>query len=163
MLDAKTLSLLMLSFGSMSNKKLQKICYYVYSWYLAIYNQRIANVRFEAWVHGPVSREIYNMYKRYGWEKIPAYSGFISVDADVIEFASRVWVIYGKYSADQLEALSHADSPWQIARKGYRKYESSYNVLADDDIYGFYHEKYLEGNTGLEDGNVCEVVHEGLF
>ncbi|MBS1456852.1 MAG: DUF4065 domain-containing protein, partial [Clostridium sp.] len=63
MLDVKTLSCLMLSFGSMSNKKLQKICYYIYSWYLTLYNHKIAPLKFEAWVHGPVSRELYNQYK----------------------------------------------------------------------------------------------------
>lgn len=37
MSSVKTISELMLSFGSMSNKKIQKICYYAYSWYLTLY------------------------------------------------------------------------------------------------------------------------------
>lgn len=144
MLDAKTLSQLMLSFGSMSNKKLQKICYYVYSWYLAVYAERIADIQFEAWVHGPVSREIYNMYKEYGWENIPCYRGFIPVNADTIDFARTVWGIYGKYSADQLEEMSHRECPWKKAREGYGRYESSDNPLKDKDIYYFFHSKYVE-------------------
>lgn len=149
MLDAKTLSLLMLSFGSMSNKKLQKICYYVYSWYLAIYNERVADVQFEAWVHGPVSREIYNIYKGYGWEDIPVYKGFLMVDEEIIDFAENVWEIYGRYTADELEEMSHRELPWNKAREGYSRYESSDIILADADIYMFYHEKYLEKD------NIC--------
>ena len=144
MLNAKTLSLLMLSFGSMSNKKLQKICYYVYSWYLAIYGKKIADIQFEAWVHGPVSKEIYNLYKKYGWNDIPYYEGFLAVDEEIIDFAEGIWGFYGKYSADELEEISHNELPWTKARIGYSKYESSDRVLKDSDIYNYYKEKYLE-------------------
>ena len=65
MSSVKTISELMLSFGSMSNKKIQKICYYAYSWYLTLYGEQLAPFQFEAWVHGPVSRELYHYYKSY--------------------------------------------------------------------------------------------------
>lgn len=147
MLDARTLSLLMLSFGSMSNKKLQKICYYMYSWYLAIYERKVADVQFEAWVHGPVSREIYNMYKRYGWENIPSYQGFLAVNEQLIEFAKDIWCVYGKYSADQLESFTHAELPWKKAREGYGSYESSEVLLDDKDIYAYFNRKYTLKNS----------------
>lgn len=59
-----------------TNKKLQKLAYYVYAWYLTLYNQPITNLSFEAWDHGPVSRKIYNLYKGYGWNTIPRYKRF---------------------------------------------------------------------------------------
>lgn len=146
MLDARTLSLLMLSFGSMSNKKLQKICYYMYSWYLAIYERKVADVQFEAWVHGPVSREIYNMYKKYGWENIPSYQDFLPVNEELIDFAKGIWKVYGKYSADQLESFTHTELPWKNAREGYNTFESSEVLLNDKDIYDYFNKKYVLEN-----------------
>ncbi len=60
MLGYDDFSKLILSYGSFSHKKLQKLSYYVYSWYLTLYGEKIADVNFEAWVHGPVSPEIYS-------------------------------------------------------------------------------------------------------
>ena len=138
MLSVKTLAELMLSFSSMSNKKLQKICYYMYAWYLTIYNKKIAPIEFEAWVHGPVSRELYNYYKSYGWNDIPQHYGFILADNDTIAFAQKIWDMYGGYTADELEARTHQEFPWTQARKGYKSYEPSEVHLKDDDIKKYF-------------------------
>lgn len=138
MLDTRTLAMLVLSFGSMSNKKLQKICYYVYSWYLVKYNKRIAPTHFEAWVHGPVSREIYNEYKQYGWDLIPQYNGFLPIDEEIIAFARTIWNQYGRYTADELEKMSHEELPWIKARQGLREYEPSNKILDDQDIKAYF-------------------------
>lgn len=51
---------------SVSNKKLQKLVYYAYSWYLVLFNDNVKNLenkffenKFEAWVHGAVYPELY--------------------------------------------------------------------------------------------------------
>ena len=106
MSSVKTISELMLSFGSMSNKKIQKICYYAYSWYLTLYGEQLAPFQFEAWVHGPVSRELYHYYKSYGWSDIPQYHGLVMVDNEMAAFARKIWTLYGSYSADELEQMS---------------------------------------------------------
>ena len=106
MSSVKTISELMLSFGSMSNKKIQKICYYAYSWYLTLYGEQLAPFQFEAWVHGPVSRELYHYYKSYGWSDIPQYHGLVMVDNEMVAFARKIWTLYGSYSADELEQMS---------------------------------------------------------
>lgn len=115
MSSVKTISELMLSFGSMSNKKIQKICYYAYSWYLTLYGEQLAPFQFEAWVHGPVSRELYHYYKSYGWSDIPQYHGLVMVDNETVAFARKIWTLYGSYSADELEQMSHKEYPWQVA------------------------------------------------
>ena len=125
MSSVKTISELMLSFGSMSNKKIQKICYYAYSWYLTLYGEQLAPFQFEAWVHGPVSRELYHYYKSYGWSDIPQYHGLVMVDNEMVAFARKIWTLYGSYSADELEQMSHKEYPWQVARGTCRYYESS--------------------------------------
>lgn len=138
-LSIKTLSELMLSFGAMSNKKIQKICYYAYSWYLVLYDEKLAPLQFEAWVHGPASRELYHYYKEYGWNDIPQFSGFLMVDKETIAFAKKIWEMYGYYSADELESLTHEELPWKSARVGFKSYEPSDILLNDDDIKSYFY------------------------
>ena len=51
--------------------KLQKLVFYADAWYMALNNDRelIPN-QFEAWVHGPVVRELYNRFSDYKWRAI---------------------------------------------------------------------------------------------
>lgn len=138
LLSVKTLAELMLSFSPMSNKKLQKICYYAYAWYLTLYNKKIAPIEFEAWVHGPVSRELYSYYKSYGWNDIPQHFGFILADNETILFAQQIWSKYGHFSADELEEMTHQELPWRNARAGYKYYEPSDIRLKDTDIKAYF-------------------------
>lgn len=137
----KNLAELMLSFGSMSNKKLQKICYY--AWYLVLYNAKIAPLKFEAWVHGPVSRELYNCYKSYGWSNIPQHFGIVMADYGTVEFAKKIWNKYGHYSADELEAMTHQEQPWIKARGECKYYEPSDALLDDKDIRAYFENQTL--------------------
>lgn len=138
MFNAMEFSQLIRSFGSFSPKKLQKLCYYVYSIYLKEYNEKIAYVYFEAWVHGPVSPEIYNIYKIYGWNNIPQYNGFIDINDTVYKRVEQIVQKYIVYDAQYLEEMTHSEAPWQIARKGYSKYEPSNVLINDDDILEYY-------------------------
>lgn len=138
MISTNNLAQMALSYSQMSNKKLQKICYYIYSWYLTIFQRPIANVEFEAWVHGPVSPQIYNLYKRYGWSDIPQYTGFLPIEDEVISFTYCVCNYYSQFSADELEEMTYHEVPWLNARKDTKPYESSKKVITDADIMGFY-------------------------
>lgn len=120
MLSIESLTNVILSMcNDVSNKKLQKLSYYVYAWYLAIYGVKIADMQFEAWVHGPVCRKLYLKYRHYGWSVIPQYRGFVLVDDEKIRFIEGVLKEYGSYSADELERMTHKEAPWLNARNEY--------------------------------------------
>lgn len=138
MITTKTLAQLVLSNNSMSNKKLQKMCYYVYSWYLTFFNMPISDTKFEAWVHGPVSYDIYISYKNYGWQEIPKYNDFLIVDKDVRSFVDKIVKYYIKYSADELEKMSHEELPWQKARGNNLWCSASRELIKDEDIIEYY-------------------------
>lgn len=121
-----------------SNKKLQKLAYYVYCWYLTIYNEKIADINFEAWEHGPVSRQLYNKYKQYGWNIIPQYKGFVLASDEKIRFISKVVQYYGKYDADTLEEMTHREKPWQKARGDAQPNEASEAIIDDTVIIVYY-------------------------
>ena len=55
-------------FASLINLKLQKLLYYVQAWSYGINKKPMFDGEFEAWIHGPVNREIYNRFKYSGAE-----------------------------------------------------------------------------------------------
>ena len=64
--------------SELTPKKVQKLVYYAYSWFIAINNQsanQIENILFdeipEAWIHGPVFPSLYLRFKSFNWNEIP--------------------------------------------------------------------------------------------
>lgn len=77
MLDVYIVAKYFLSKSRMTHKKLQKLCYYAQAWHCAFYkNKPLFENRIEAWVHGPVSPELYYRYYNYGWNEIPQVLDF---------------------------------------------------------------------------------------
>lgn len=118
-----------LSKTSMTNKKLQKVCYYAYCWYIVFFNdleavisaddnniQVLCTEKFQAWIHGPVCPLLYHRYKCYGRENIPQTNKPI-IDSKLNDLFEQVWEAYGNFSADELEAISHQEMPWINARQ----------------------------------------------
>lgn len=154
MINADTLGKIILSTRSdISNKKLQKLAYYVYAWYITIYNKPIADILFEAWEHGPVCRELYNKYKKYGWNCIPQYKDFLLADDRCILFVKSVLNYYGNFSADELEEMSHNEKPWFNAREGYDTNEACDEIILIQDMIDYYKEKKSIKKVILEEYN----------
>lgn len=43
--------------------KLQKLVYYAQAWFFAFYGAPLFTSTFEAWIHGPVSRELHERFR----------------------------------------------------------------------------------------------------
>ena len=133
-----------LSKESMTPKKLQKLCYYYKAWALALYDDDfLPEAEFQAWVHGPVCPELYQEYKDYGWNDIPMCednSGvFNSKELDVLE---SVWLTYGGMTANALEAQTHSQEPWRVARIGFDEFENCEVVIQNDVMKRYYRSIY---------------------
>lgn len=136
-----------LSYQSMSHKKLQKLCYYAQTWSYGVTGSPLMHSHFEAWIHGPVTPELYSTYKVYGWESIPKTDKFpesMSEDLDVIKFLDEIFRIYGDMDGDQLELLTHEESPWLNARSQLPSYIPSNNRIKKEDMIEFCQEKLAE-------------------
>ena len=135
-----------LSRHEMSHKKLQKIIYYAYVWFIALNNddaEHIVNVLFaeqpEAWVHGPVFPSVYNEYKSNSWEDIQLGISPITFKSNALnEFLEQIWSVFGDYNADQLEFMTHHEAPWKVARKRIPSYEPTNVNLDNRIIFEFY-------------------------
>jgi len=111
-----------------SNKKLQKILYYIEAWSLVHLNS-IIDEDFEAWVHGPVIPEVYHEYKKYGYNPINTDKNYNATDFITdfkivnINYSEHFHLIdgvldeYGVLSSLELELLSHSEEPWNSVRK----------------------------------------------
>ena len=104
----------------MPHKKLQKLCYYAQAWNLVFNGQKMFNGEFEAWVHGPVNRSLWNDLKGVGYCESPKdyfskSAKLITGDA-TIGVLESVWEAYGRFSGFELERLSHTEDPWIEAR-----------------------------------------------
>jgi uncharacterized phage-associated protein len=124
-----------LAIRSMDHKKLQKLCYYAYAWHLGLYNRRLFNERFQAWIHGPVQPKLYHEYRSYGWGPIPKVSArSVSLTKETKLFLRKVYSAYGHLTGEQLEALAHSETPWMLARGKLQDWEPSTKVIADQVI-----------------------------
>lgn len=127
----------------MTHKKLQKLCYYAQAWSYALRNVPIVDTQFEAWVHGPVSRDLYAIYAGNSYQDIlPNKSVHFPFTNEEEEILESVWVTYGEYTANALEALSHNEPPWIEARAGISPNESSDRIISTDTMRKYYQSIY---------------------
>jgi uncharacterized phage-associated protein len=103
----------------LSNKKLQKLLYYAQAWYLVFYNKELFYQPIEAWIHGPVVPEVYQKYKRFGYNPIRIPKRELTdfrFSPSVHQLLSEIYQVYGDHTADFLEDLAHSELPWIEAR-----------------------------------------------
>lgn len=127
-------------------KKLQKLCYYAEAWHNALYKQPlIDDSEFEAWVHGPVSAKLYRSYRDYGWTVItePESKIELAFNKKETELLEAVLDTYDEFSGNELEALTHKESPWINQRVGLGETESSNNIISKKDMEKYYSSIYV--------------------
>lgn len=97
---------------------LQKALYYIQGFYYAFYQTFLFAEDCQAWVHGPVYRDIYFRYKDYQFDPIEKAENF---DGDV--FTSGEKAVYDSvidnlccYSGKVLERFTHNETPWLTTR-----------------------------------------------
>ena len=148
-ITSSTIADFFLTKESLTPKKVQKLVYYAYAWFIALNNQdaeNIENVFFdevpEAWMHGPVFHSLYQRVKEYGWHEIPKRKDDIKFENEDIEsFLNIIWKKFGRFSADDLEFMTHQETPWRNARKDIVDFAPSAQKIQLKDIFTCYNEK----------------------
>jgi len=132
---------------SINNIKLQKLLYYVQAWYLAFYRKPLynENQNFQAWIHGPVSRDIFNrfsitksLYSSIGYENIREEFDMNSLDKDELDHIDVILETYARFSGTQLENMTHDEKPWIKAREGYSPSSRCTVTINNEDIINYY-------------------------
>lgn len=99
---------------------MQKALYYVQGFYYAFENVFLFKEDCEAWVHGPVYKNVYNRYSSYRFDPIERIEEFDESVFTTTEIAIMDSVIknFCCYSGKTLEAFTHNEKPWLSTRDG---------------------------------------------
>lgn len=133
---------------NLSVLKHQKLLYYVQAWYLAFYGKELFASDFEAWVHGPVNKDIYDRYKdtKYIFSELELSdifsADYINLPDEVKLHIDTILDSYAKYTSAELERMTHEEKPWLEARVGLNEYERG-NVVIDPKIMESYYKARL--------------------
>ena len=140
-------------YGSMSHLKVQKLLYYCEAYHLAYTDSSLIKQDFEAWVHGPVCRDVYNNLK----DASLLYSDIsIIIDeksynprneirniltSDQLNIVKDVLDELSTWSGLELENATHSELPWIEARAGYSPGERCNNIISKETMKRFYKEE----------------------
>lgn len=133
-----------LSKGPMTQKKIQKLCYYSQAWCYALRGYRLLDSDFQAWIHGPVSPALWERFKSFGYDPIKVSKGKLNtkIKSEDIELLEDVWDTYGESTGNALEALTHREWPWIEARRGYEPDERCTVVISPNTMASYYKSIY---------------------
>jgi len=127
---------------------LQKLLYFAQGFQKAFTDTYLFEEDCEAWVHGPVFRDVYEKYKSYGFspieEKEIRYEN-IQLTEDEKELLDHVVSCFGCYSGKVLEHMTHSEEPWRLARRGLNDLENSDRIIEKEEIASYFisvREKY---------------------
>lgn len=128
---------------------LQKALYYIQGFYYAFEGDFIIKENCEAWLHGPVFRDVYNRYSSYRFdpiEKIDEFdvSVFTTAEKTIIDSVIKNFCCY---SGKTLEAFTHMEEPWLSTRKGLQAQSHSDRII-EKELIGQYF-KALKGKYNM--------------
>lgn len=129
----------------LSALKHQKLLYYIQAWHLAFYQKPAFEADFQAWIHGPVNREIYELYKdkKYLYSEMNLEDITDTGVAEKLEDELKLHIDtildgYAKFSATQLEIMTHQEEPWIEARKGFAPNQRCENIINNETMQKYY-------------------------
>ena len=121
---------------------LQKALYYVQGFHYAFHRDFLFEEDCQAWVHGPVYRDIYFRYRDYRFDPIKRTSSF---DSEI--FSAGEKAIYDSvinniccYSGKILERFTHNETPWLVTRGSLPLSEPSDKIIEKSIIGAYFDE-----------------------
>jgi uncharacterized phage-associated protein len=132
--------------------KLQKLLYYVQAWGLAFDGEPFFDGKFQAWVHGPVNRQIFDrfkdsktLYSRVGIEDIlPDFDPDTKFTAEHRHHIQSVLEVYASLGDSDLEAQTHSEDPWIQARGDCRPTQRCEAEISEETMGAFYKKRMEE-------------------
>lgn len=104
----------------------------------------------EAWIHGPVYREIYDSLSYYKNNKIDynelSFDRKFNLSNEEINYLDVVIESFGSYSGSILREMTHMTSPWINARLGLETNEVSSRIIDLDEMNEYFKNIYTEYN-----------------
>lgn len=118
--------------------KLQKLLYLAQGYSYAFYDRPLFKEDLEGWVHGPVVRNVYDMFKNYQYNSINTNFEVQELDDEAKDIINYVIKNFGKYDAKYLEKISHEQEPWILSREGLDPDERSDKTISKESIANYF-------------------------
>lgn len=123
--------------GPLDPIKLQKLVYYCQAWSLVWKGQPVFGEKVQAWVHGPVVPELYQMHAQQ--HEVMAVGG----RAERVTTAQRLVVdevlrYYGGLDWRKLRDMTHNEAPWKDARGDLPENKPSTTEITPRSMLEFY-------------------------
>jgi uncharacterized phage-associated protein len=138
----------------LNHLKLHKLLYYAQAWYLAFYGKKLFDENFQAWIHGPISRTLYDrfaltksLYSDIERDDISTEFELNSLSEQDRNHLDTILETYAKFSGVQLEEMAHQERPWIDARKGYRSSQRCEETI-NSEVMKEYYAARLKANNG---------------
>jgi uncharacterized phage-associated protein len=121
--------------------RLHKLLYYVQGWHLVMHDRALFPERFQAWIHGPISRPLFGMVERRDLR--PGFT-FDVLSAQERDHVDRILDEYAIYPTFQLMRMSREELPWLKARAGMPLDERCERELDDSVMRDFFRSQMEE-------------------
>lgn len=128
--------------------KLQKLLYYAQAWNLAINEKPLFAGKFQAWVHGPVNREIYvrfagakSLYSAVDQTDMTEGFTLDNISPEDRQHIDNVLEVYAPFSGSDLEAQTHSEDPWIRARGACKPTERCETELDEAFMASYYKQR----------------------
>ena len=136
---------------------LQKLLHYVQGINLALNGKKMFPEDCSAWAHGPVYKEVYYLFKDFKYNPIEdvRFAVFDNKYNDLKDEEKKIVDIvvnsFGMYSGKTLERITHKETPWLNARKGYGEGVPSDEIISIKSIKDYFVEVNKKYNLLSED------------
>lgn len=123
---------------------LQKILYYIQGIYMVLHGVELFEEDCEAWVHGPVYKDVYEVFKNFKYNPIDDtrfalfQNRFNELSDNEKEVIDLVIGTFGVFSGKTLERITHNETPWKEARENCLPEESSNEVISKESIKSYF-------------------------
>lgn len=138
----------------MSHLKLQGLLFYCDAYHLAYFDKELITDKFEAWVHGPVSRKVYGSLKdKYMLYEELTYSNntkedvdkeFEKLTQDQQDFVISILEELYTWTMFELGASIRNEKPWKEARIGYREADKCHVEISKETTRLFYKKDLIQ-------------------
>ncbi len=140
---------LLVNLADITPLALQKLLYYSQGFFKIFTGEYLFSNDCEAWVHGPVYKNVYQQYKDYGYNLIVNDSSkCIDIELTRLEkeVVDNVIRNFGCYSGKVLEVMTHAELPWSETRIGLADDENSNRIIKKELIENYFTKIKLKHN-----------------
>lgn len=146
---------------------LQKMLYFAQGIHMALSGIEFFREECEAWAHGPVFKDVYDIFKNFKYNPIDDIrfamfqNRFHELPDDEKRIIDLVVETFGMYSGKVLERITHEETPWKNARVNCLPGESSNEVISKESIKKYFSGVSREYELDKVDG-IRKYIHSRL-